>query len=77
MEISLHIVEFNNEKYLTVQRGKHRGVVTPESHQYCVYKFEPIGGIPMDVLGEDMSRKSIGADTQAEGGGMPWFEGVI
>lgn len=77
LEISLHIVEFNNEKYLTVQRGKHRGVVTPESHQYCVYKFEPIGGIPMDVLGEDMSRKSIGADTQAEGGGTPWFEGVI
>lgn len=77
LEISLHIVEFNNESYLTVQRGKHRGVVTPQSHQYCVYKFEAVGGIPMDVLGEDMSRKSVGADTQAEGGGSHWLESVI
>lgn len=77
LEISLHIVEFNGEKYLTAQRGKHRGVITPAAHQYCVYKFEPIGGIPMDVMGEDQSRKSIGADTQAEGGGAAWYDGII
>ena len=31
----------------------------------------------MDVLGEDMSRKSVGADTQADGGGSHWLESVI
>lgn len=77
LEISLHIVDFNNERYLTAQRGKHRGVRTPAKDQYCVYKFEPIGGIPMDVLTEDKSRRSIGAETQGEGGGSPWFEGII
>ena len=77
LELSLHIVEFNGESYLTMQRGKHRGVVTPNSHQYCVYKFEAVGGIPFDVLGDDLSRKSIGADTQADGGAAPWFESVI
>lgn len=76
LELSLHIVEFNNESYLTVQRGKHRGVVTPQTHQYCVYKFEFIGGIPMDVMGEDLSRKSVGADTQADGGGAHWLDHV-
>lgn len=77
LEISLHIVDFNGERYLTAQRGKHRGMITPAAHQYCVYKFEPVGGIPMDVLTEDKSRKSIGAETQADGGGAPWFEGII
>ena len=73
LEISLHIVEVNGEKYLTLQRGKHRGVVTPTSHLYCVYKFEEFGGLPMDVLGEDMSRKSIGGDTMADGGAPAWY----
>lgn len=77
LELSLHIVTFNNEKYLTIQRGKHRGVVTPTTHQYCVYKFELVGGIPFDVFSSDLSRKSIGADTQAAGGAAPWFESVI
>lgn len=77
LEISLHIVDFNGERFLTAQRGKHRGVITPMSHQYCVYKFEAIGGVPMDVGGEDLSRRSIGAETQAEGGETPWFEGII
>lgn len=76
-EISLHIVDFNGESYLTAQRGKHRGIVTPLSHRYTVYKFEEVGGIPMDVLGADQSRKSIGAETQAEGGAAPWYEGII
>lgn len=73
LEISLHIVEVNGEKYLTMQRGKHRGVITPASHTYCVYKFEEIGGLPMDVLGEDQSRKTIGGDTMSDGGAPAWY----
>lgn len=77
LEISIHIVEFNGESYLTMHRGKHRGVVTPVRDRYTVYKFEEIGGLPMDIEGEDQSRKSIGAETQAQGGGTPWFENII
>jgi hypothetical protein len=77
LELSLHIVDFNGERYLTAQRGKHRGVRTPAKDQYCVYKFEQTGGIPMDVLIDDKSRKSIGAETQGEGGDTPWFDGLI
>lgn len=73
LEISLHIVEVNGEKYLTMQRGKHRGIVTPTSHLYTVYKFEEFGGLPMDVTGEDLSRKSIGGDTMADGGAPAWY----
>lgn len=74
LEISLHIVVVNNEKYLTMQRGKHRGVVTDPRDLYCVYKFEEFGGIPMDVLGQDKSRKHIAGTTMSEGGEAPWFD---
>lgn len=77
LELSLHIVSFNGEEYLTMQRGKHRGVVTPAKDQYCVYKFEEVGGLPMDADGEDQSRKVIGAETVSEGGASPWFDGII
>lgn len=53
LEIFVHL-ETNHlgEKYLTMKRGKHRYVDnTPESHQYCAYKFSPYG-IADDYDGE-------------------------
>lgn len=77
LEISLHIVKHNDEQYLTAMRGKHRGVVTPPRDLYCVYKFEEIGGIPVDWDGEDQSRRSIGGNTMAEGGQASWMDSVL
>lgn len=74
-EITIHIEKSDGESYLTIARGKHRGVDnTPAAHQYCVYKFDPVLGLPMDVGGDDLSRRSIGADEAAAGGGLPLWQ---
>lgn len=74
MEIYQHIVKVNDESYLAIQRGKHRKVsITNPRDLYTVYKFEKIGGIVDDLFGKDMSRKTIGGSTMADGGGDTWF----
>ena len=75
-EMYLHIVKVNGESYLTIQRGKHRGVRTPMDHHYTVYLFDDISGIPFDILTEDKSRKSVGGDTIANGGSEAWYAGI-
>lgn len=75
-EIYLHIVKVNGESYMTIQRGKHRGVRTAMNDQYVVYLFDEISGIPFDILTEDKSRKSVGADTIASGGAEAWYTGI-
>lgn len=76
IEIYIHIVKINGMSYLTIGRGKHRQpmAVTPDKDLFTCYAFSPIGDIPDDIYGQDMSRKSPGANTQAEGGGDAWFE---
>lgn len=77
MEIYIHLVKLNGDTYLTIQRGKHRKFsITPEKDLYCVYKFNPIGGIPDDINGPDMSRKRVGASTAAEGGQLAWHDNI-
>lgn len=49
LEIFIHIVKVNGKSYLTLQRGKHRGIVTPEKDLHVVLPFEDIGTIPWDV----------------------------
>ena len=73
MEIYLHIEKVNGESYLTAQVGKHRKITrTPLVDQYTVYKFEPYG-ICDDIGGPDMSRRTVGGGTAAEGGAAAWF----
>lgn len=76
IEVYIHIVKINGESYLTIQRGKHRrpGLITPEKDLFTCYKFSPIGDIRDDVEGQDLSRKSPGANSASEGGGAAWFE---
>ncbi len=75
MEIYQHIVKQNGISYLTFQRGKHRMVgITPEIDLFTVYQFDPIGDIRDDIYSEDMSRRRVGAKTQAEGGEVAWFD---
>lgn len=74
MDITFHIVKANGESYLTVQRGKHRKpTITPEKDLYTVLKFEPIGGIRDDINDNDSSRRKVGGNTMAEGGGEAWW----
>lgn len=73
IEIICHIVKVNGVKYLTLQRGKHRYNVTPESDLFVVYRFNEVGGICDDIGKPDTSRKVVGGDTLADGGGGPFW----
>lgn len=74
LELYIHIEKMGDEKFLTIQRGKHRkSGITAEKNLYCVYKFQKVGTIPMDIDGKDMSRKSIAANPEGEGGGAAWW----
>jgi len=60
LELFIHLEKnHNGQKFLTMQRGKHRYVDdTPESHQYCAYKFSPYG-IGDDIEGEPQYYEDI------------------
>jgi hypothetical protein len=75
LEIYIHIEQIGAESYLTVQRGKHRGLVEMTSHRdkYCVLKFNDIGAILDDIEGRDLSMRHIGGAPVSEGGGKAWF----
>lgn len=75
MEIYQHIVQQNGVHYLTMQRGKHRKVgITDEIDLFTVYAFDKVGDIRDDVLGEDHSRRKVGAKVQADGGELAWYD---
>ncbi len=72
LEIHVHIEEVNGEFYLTLQRGKHRGLHrTPLEDQSICYKFEKIGTILDDVNGRDMSIKKPGMSPGSSE--APWW----
>lgn len=74
LEIYLGKVKVNGQWYLTVQRGKHRGLVqqTPETDLYFVLPFNDVGGIRDDISGRDTSSKHAGANI-GDGNTKPWF----
>lgn len=75
LEILIHIEKVDGVSYLTIQRGKHRKVgITPDGDLYCVYQFHPALGLPEDAGGPDMSRKKVGGNTVAAGGGNGWYD---
>ena len=65
LEIFIHIEILNGISYLTIQKGRHRGIQTPIKHQYLVLPFQIINGeaagIMDDLNGEDSSLKHVGA----------------
>lgn len=75
LELYIHIEKVGEDNsFLTIQRGKHRkNGITPEKDKYCVYKFQEVGTIPMDIEGKDMSRRTIGSAPEGEGGGASWW----
>lgn len=74
LELYVHLVEMYGKKFLAIQRGKHRKrAQTHEVDKYCVYEFQEVGTIPMDINGPDMSKRSFKANPQGEGGGNAWW----
>jgi hypothetical protein len=60
LEIYIHVVSYQKEHYLTVQRGKHRiTTIADEKDQYFILKFPKGMPIPDDIHGEDTSLRSV------------------
>lgn len=75
LEMFIHIEKVKGVgSFLTIARGKHRKIdITPEKDLFTVLPFHPVGGILDDVNGEDLSMKSVGGRSAADGGG-DWFD---
>lgn len=71
VEMYIHKVKVHGDWYLTVQRGKHRGLIeqTPDQDMYFVMPFQPIGGIRDDINGADTSTRTAGS---AKGSSGSW-----
>jgi len=73
LELVVNIEKVGLDSYLDIHRGKHRGVeVTSAAHLGTILKFESVGGILDDLHGRDLSRKFIGGQAMADGGGKEW-----
>lgn len=68
LEVYIHLVRYEKNTYLTVQRGKHRlSSVIPESDQYFILKFSIPGmPIPDDIDGEDTSVSSVASQNPTD-----------
>lgn len=75
LEIYMHIVKFNGESWLTLQRGKHRiPGITLEEDLFTVYKFHTVGTIPWDIDKEDMSVRKVGAGKRGSRDEVPYWD---
>lgn len=73
-EIFIHIEEVNGKSYLTIQRGKKRGIEqTPVKDRYCVYEFNGESGILDDINKNDQSRKKSGGGIIGSGEENPFW----
>jgi hypothetical protein len=67
LELYIHIEVSDGRSYLTVMRGKHRGVpAIPESKKYFVLPFPETGPIPDDLNKPRISQKKVGVFQEAE-----------
>jgi hypothetical protein len=77
IELYFHIVKAQDGKsYLTLQRGKHRGLATQTKAEflYCVLAFEDIGDVRDDVLGQDLTRKKPGHGPMGSANATPFWD---
>jgi hypothetical protein len=72
-EIFIHIVEINNQSWLTVQRGKHRKIKqTPKENLYMALPFSK-SGLLYDVGKADTTRKKAGGGPIGTKDEMPFW----
>lgn len=68
-EIFIHIEKENSRSWLTCQRGKYRSPkVIDDKDKYTALPFHPEGGLQDDLLGERLSRNSVGGTVSTSGG---------
>jgi replicative DNA helicase len=73
-ELFIHIEKVNKQSYLTIMRGKHRGMpVIEESEKYLVLEMHKIGGLRPDINGADSSLKKVGGGTVGSGDENPFW----
>lgn len=62
LELYIDLEKINNETFLAIQRGKHRGMMEQlsEEHKYFCLKFNKQGAIPQDTGKPDSSRRKPG-----------------
>lgn len=67
VEIYIHVVSYQKEHYLTVQRGKHRiTTILDTKYHYFILKFPKGMPIPDDINGEDSSLRSVKSQDSTE-----------
>lgn len=71
-ELYIHIEAYNQRKFLTVQRGKHRGVpVIPDDQMYMVLPFPEKGPIIDDLERDRIDSKRVGGGAVGSGNEVP------
>lgn len=74
LEIYLHIEKLNGRSYLTIQRGKHRGVdVISDTQMYMVLPFPVKGPIPDDLGKAPIHSRKVGGGPVGSGEEVPFF----
>lgn len=74
-ELFIHIEKVNKQAYLTVMRGKHRGMpVIDESEKYLVLELHKVGGLRPDINGPDSSLKKVGGGPIGSGDEIPFWD---
>ena len=75
LEMYLHIEKFNKRAFLTVQRGKHRGVpVISEDKMYTILPFPEVGPIPDDLGKARIDSSKLGGGPKGSLDEVPFFE---
>ena len=74
IELFLHIERLNGKAYLTIQRGKHRGLdVLPEADMFMVLPFPSKGSIVDDYGKQPIHSRKIGGGPVGSGEEVPFF----
>lgn len=74
LEVFLHIEKLNNQSFLTLQRGKHRGLeALEETKKYMVLPFPPKGPIPDDLGKAPIHSRKVGGGPVGSGEETPFF----
>jgi hypothetical protein len=67
LELYIHIEKEAKESYLTIMRGKHRGVgIIPDDMKYMVLKFPKNAPIPDDLEKADSTLRRVGGALNEE-----------
>ncbi|MDR3392351.1 MAG: DnaB-like helicase C-terminal domain-containing protein [Sulfuriferula sp.] len=73
-ELYIHIEKVNKQSYLTIMRGKHRGMpVLDEIDKYLVLEMHRVGGLRPDINGPDSSLRKVGGGPVGSGEEFPFW----